>query len=87
MRVEFKRYGLENMRVTTGVLELLGGLGLVVGLYSKPILLISSAGLGFLMLAGSIVRIRIRDSFLSTLPAIFYMLLNFVIFWSYFNKN
>lgn len=83
MRVEFERYGLARFRALTGVLELLGGLGLLVGLYSLPILLFSSAGLALLMLAGTAVRIKIRDSFLSMLPAVFYMLLNFFIFWGY----
>jgi hypothetical protein len=40
--------------------------------------------LGLLMLAGVLVRIKIRDSFLQTSQALTYMLLNFYLFFAYY---
>ena len=38
MLADFHRFGLERLRVLTGVLELLGGSGLLVGLKWRPAL-------------------------------------------------
>jgi hypothetical protein len=62
-------------------LEILGAVGLLVGLFFNPVLLISSGGLAILMLLGLIVRIKIKDSLWISLPAIFYMCLNAYIFY------
>jgi uncharacterized membrane protein YphA (DoxX/SURF4 family) len=83
MKSEFERYGLAKYRRLTGVLELLGGLGLIAGLQIRMILMISSAGLGFLMLLGTLTRIKAKDSVVDTLPAVSLMLINFIIlYWS-----
>ncbi len=81
MKLEFQRFGLENVGALTAVLELLGGVGLLVGLKFNPILLISSFGLGLLMLLGVGVRIKMGDGLLISLPATFFMILNFYIFY------
>ncbi len=80
MKNEFKRFNLEKLGLLTIILEILGATGLLVGLKYNPILLISSLGLGVLMLLGLIVRIRLKDSLLISLPATFYMVLNLYIF-------
>jgi hypothetical protein len=80
MKAEFKRFGLEKYGLLTVVLEILGAIGLWVGLSIHPILLISSGGLAVLMFAGLIVRIAIKDSVWVSLPALFFMLLNSWIF-------
>lgn len=85
MKKEFERYGLSQFQSTTGVLEILGALGLIFGLKYRLILLISASGLSFLMLLGFGVRIKIKDSFVQSFPAFFYMLLNFYIFWETLN--
>jgi uncharacterized membrane protein YphA (DoxX/SURF4 family) len=79
MRREFTRFGLEHFRILTGLLEVLGGVGLLVGLWWPPALLMASAGLTLLMLCGVGVRIWIKDSFLQTLPALFFLLVNLYI--------
>jgi hypothetical protein len=84
MKKEFKRYGLSQFQHLTGALEILGALGLLLGLKFKIILMISSAGLALLMFLGFGVRIKIKDSFIQSFPAFFYMLLNFYIFWNSF---
>lgn len=81
MKIEFKRFGLEKMGALTAVLELLGAVGLLVGLKVPLILLIAAGGLSLLMLLGVAVRIKVKDSLWVSLPAISFMLLNFYIFY------
>lgn len=81
MKSEFKRFGLEKLGLFIIILQALGAMGILVGLFYKPILIIASLGLALLMLAGVIVRIILKDSLLITIPAIFYMLLNAFVFW------
>jgi uncharacterized membrane protein YphA (DoxX/SURF4 family) len=80
MKSEFKRFGLEKAGALTAILEILGALGLLVGFKVHPILLISAGGLSILMLLGVAVRIKMKDSILVSLPALFFMLLNVYIF-------
>ena len=84
MKTEFKRFGLEKFGAVTAILELMGGLGLIIGLKFNPVLVISSFGLALLMFLGVLVRIKVKDSILITLPALFYMLLNLYLFLSLF---
>jgi hypothetical protein len=76
MKNEFKRFGLEKFGPLTAVLELAGALGLFIGLQSNTILVLSSGGLALLMLLGTGVRIKMKDSLLVSTPAFFYFLLN-----------
>jgi len=73
---EFKRFKLERLGLLTIILEILGAIGLLVGLIFKPILLISSGGLALLMVFALLVRIRSKDSLRVSLPAIFFIALN-----------
>jgi hypothetical protein len=81
MKSEFKRFGLEKIGTLTAVLELLGATGLLVGLQSNILLLISSAGLGLLMFFALLVRIRVKDSLFVSIPAITYLIINATIFY------
>jgi hypothetical protein len=85
MKNEFKRFGLEKIGLTTVLLEIIGALGLLVGLKFNPILTISSFGLALLMLSGLIVRIKLKDSIWISFPALFYMGLNTYIFLASIN--
>ena len=77
---EFKRYGIPTFRKLTGFLQLLGAIGLLVGLYFTPILqLLASTGLCLLMLSGFIVRIKIKDNFIQFAPAFIFSVLNLCI--------
>ena len=62
-----------------GGLQFLGGLGLLVGLYFKPLIPLSSASLLLFMLSAIGVRIKIKDQPFMMLPAIFYAIVNFMI--------
>lgn len=81
MKQEFIRFGLAKFGALTAILEILGAIGLVVGLQEPLVLVIASAGLALLMLLGVGVRIVIKDSLLVSLPAIFFMGLNTYIFY------
>lgn len=81
LKNEFKRFGLEKLGTLTAVLELLGAIGLLVGLKFNFVLLISAGGLALLMFFGVAVRIKVRDTLWVTLPAIFFMSLNAYIFF------
>jgi len=85
MKDEFKRFGLEKMGLTITLLEIIGALGLLVGLKIYFVLIISSFGLALIMLAGVIIRIKVKDDIWITLPAFFYMALNAYIFWTSLN--
>jgi hypothetical protein len=74
------RYGLTKYRLLTGYLQLLGAIGLLVGLYVSPIiLLVASIGLSMLMLAGFIVRLKIKDNFIKSSPAFTFAAINLLI--------
>ncbi len=77
MKNEFIRFGLENKRILTGILQILGSLGLLFGYFYSPILvIISAAGLALLMILGFGVRIKIKDPIVASSPALFYAILN-----------
>jgi hypothetical protein len=80
MRNEFKRFGLEKFTTLTGILELLGGVGLLVGLKFHFVLLISSGGLALLMLLGFGVRLKMKDGLWLSSPSLFFMLMNSYVF-------
>ena len=84
MKNEFKRFGLEKVGTLTAVLELLGAVGLLLGLKIQLILLISAGGLTILMFLGVAVRVNVKDSLWISLPALFFMVLNACIFFMSF---
>ncbi len=81
MKSEFKRFGLEKIGTLTAVLELLGAVGLLVGLKYHPILLLSAGGLAALMFVGIVVRITVKDVLWVFIPAFFYLVINAYIFF------
>jgi DoxX-like family len=81
MKGEFKRFGLAKVGALTAFFEILGALGLLIGLKINSILLVSAGGLAVLMLLGVAVRIKVSDTLLVTLPALFFMILNAYIFY------
>lgn len=77
LKNEFIRYGYPGQRVLTGYLQILGGLGLILGYWLTPLISFSSAlGLCLLMILGFGVRLKIRDNFWASSPAFIYALLN-----------
>ena len=80
MKDEFKRLDLEAIGLLTITLELIGSIGLLVGIRFTPILLLASGGLALLMLFAILFRLKSKDTLWVSLPALFYMLLNTYIF-------
>lgn len=63
LRQEFERYGMRpGLRIFVGVVELLGGAGVLLGLAAPRLGAAAAAGLCTLMLLGLIVRFRLRDA-------------------------
>jgi len=79
MVAEFERFGLLQFRKPTGVLELLGALGLVLGYFLPYLTVAAAGGLTLLMAAGVIVRLRCRDSLVAALPAFVMLVMNLYI--------
>ena len=87
MKTEFKRFGLLNyQRKLTGILQLLGALGLFIGIFELWVGTLASGGLGVLMLLGFLVRLKIKDSFFQALPSFIFMILNFIVCLAYLNQ-
>ncbi len=81
MKEEFIRFGLAKFGTLTAVLEILGALGLLLGLFYTPLLVFSSGGLSLLMLLGVGVRVGIKDSWLVIVPAFSFFVLNAYLFY------
>lgn len=76
MNHEFKRYRLGAWRPLIGTMQLAASVGLLAGLSEPWMGCAAAAGLAMMMLTGVGVRIKIKDSLLQTLPALFYLALN-----------
>lgn len=84
LKKEFVRYGFSNQRPLIGLLQICGALGLIAGSWVPLLGKAAAGGLALMMLAGVIVRISIRDTFLQTTPAILYLLVNtYLVFFAY----
>ena len=79
MVAEFERFGLSRFRKFTGVLELLGAFGLILGYFLPYFTVAAAGGLTLLMVAGVVVRIRCGDSLVAALPAFIMLLMNLYI--------
>jgi len=76
MVLEFERYGMARWRRLTGALQLLASLGLSAGYFYPMLLFAAAAGLSGMMFFAVLVRWRIRDSLVATLPALIFLGLN-----------
>ena len=81
MKAEFERWGYLKHRFTIGSFQILGGLGLLMGLFLPVLLLISSLSLMLMMLVAILVRVGIKDELIKMLPATFYAIINGVILY------
>ena len=79
MILEFKRWGLEKRRKEIGTFQLASGIGILIGIWSNYILIISSVILIIMMLVAVYVRIKIKDNISEILPAIAYLILGMII--------
>ena len=85
MKDEFVRFGLNKQRVLTGSLQLLGAIGLAFGYFFwAPLAFFAALGLTLLMLAGFVVRIKIKDSVSASLPSLIFAIVNLYICIQYY---
>ena len=77
---EFQRWGYGNLRKIIAYLQILASIGLIVGLYFPLLISIVSFLLFVMMTIATYTRIKVKDSFIDTFPAIFYSILNLIIF-------
>jgi len=84
MIMEFSRWGIGNLRILVASFQMLGGIGLLLGMYNIWLLCLASFFLMLMMITAIIIRVRVRDSFLQTVPALIYALLSLIIFYSSF---
>jgi len=82
MLSEYARWGYKDYRILLGCLQILGGIGLVVGLVNSVLLSVASFLLTFMMITAVFVRIKIKDNIIQMSPAIFYTVLNFIILYN-----
>ena len=86
MIVEYSRWGFSKFRILISLFQLFAGVALIIGLDNLKLLTLTSFLLAVMMVCAIIVRIKIKDSFVDSLPAIFYAVLNFIICYITFLK-
>ena len=76
LQKEFVRFGLSSLRHLIGFLQICGALGLLAGFRFPLLGQAAAGGLALMMLIAILVRIKIRDGFLKTTPALLYFAVN-----------
>ena len=76
MVAEFERYGMPEIRVLTGTLQILAAAGLLIGFAVPKLGALAAAGLALQMVVGLGVRIRIEDPVVQMMPAALYLVVN-----------
>ena len=80
MKAEFENYGLsESMVYIIGGLKVLSALSLVLSIWIPQLALPAAILMAILMLGAIIMHLKIKDSFLKSLPAIIFLLLSLFI--------
>lgn len=76
MLAEFERYGLARQRVLIASLQIAGSVGLFLGYFFRPLMVLSAGGFAVMMLLAVLTRVKIRDPISATAPAFVLMCLN-----------
>ena len=79
---EYEKWGFKNQRILLACCQLLGGLGLLVGLVVPLMLSVASFLLMCMMLTAVFVRIKLKENVIKMLPALLYVVVNLFIFYS-----
>ena len=86
MKNEFLRFKLsETQRKITGVLQIIAGIALLFSFISPLVGVIATAGLTIQMLLGFMVRLKIKDSIILSLPSFVFMIFNSYLFVYFLN--
>jgi len=80
-RVEmFQHYGYPQwFRVVTGIVEIVGGAGMIIGIWSPVLAPLAGLWLGITMIGAIFTHIRVKDSAKATLPALVLLILSLLV--------
>jgi len=85
---EFRRFGMpDSQRIITGVLQLLGSAGLVIGLYLPLLGCLASGGLALMMLVAFGTRMKVGDGFMQSAPSLIFLVVNSWLSYSFFTLS
>ena len=85
---EFEEFDLSKYRVLTGILEICGAIGSLIGYFWSPLLYIfSTFGLTILMLLGVYTRVRVKQPWKQSIQAFTLFLLNAFLFYQKFMND
>ncbi len=86
MIAEFKRFGLtDSQRIITAILQILGAMGLLLSYFFVHIGLLAAMGFTVMMLVAFMVRIKIKDSVVESIPSMLFMVINAWLTLSFYN--
>ena len=80
MFMEYKRWGLSELRVVISCLQIFGSIGLIAGIFINNLLIICSFFFVIMMIVALYFRYKVKDGFLASVPAIIYIIVNAIIF-------
>ena len=81
MKSEFSRWGFNKLRLFISFGQFFAAFALIFGFYNINVLVVASFFLFIMMICAIIVRVKINDTLTETFPAIFFAILNFIIFY------
>ncbi len=85
LAADFRRFNLpDSQRILTGVLQLLGSAGLIVGLAVPVIGGLASGGLALMMLIAFIIRLKVGDGVIVSAPSLIFLVINTWISYSFY---
>jgi putative oxidoreductase len=79
----FKHWRLpQNFRVFTGLVELLGGLALLIGIWVESWSAAGALAIAITMFVGIFVHLRVQDSMKLTFPAVLILVIALIVFFA-----
>lgn len=66
-------------RYVTGLVQLVGAIGMIIGIWVPSYAFLAGIWLGITMLVGALLHVRIKDPFKETAPALVIMLLALIV--------
>ena len=78
---EYQRWGYDKLRYLIAFLQFFAAIGFIVGFFFTPLITIVSFLLFLMMVVAVFTRLRVKDNLIETSPAIFYAILNLIIFY------
>jgi putative oxidoreductase len=78
----FKQWRLPQwFRVVTGLVEAIGAIALIIGIWEPSWAAVAGLWLGFTMFMGILVHVRVKDSLKQSAPSVILCILSLVVFF------